>query len=90
MSPVPTAFRILFSSVLGLSKNLSDEPVASSRYNILLCSKNLVSDLCQNYSELQVLGLSRPVLFGRNSLPRSRGLAACVRDLLGAFPKYKF
>ena len=39
----------------GLSGNLSDLTVASSQYNILLCSETLVSDL-RHVSELLVLG----------------------------------
>ena len=42
--PVPGACRILCSNVLGLSKNLSDVTVASSQYDLLLCSETLVSD----------------------------------------------
>ena len=42
--PVPVSCRILCSNVRGLSKNLSDVTVASSQYDLLLCSKTLVSD----------------------------------------------
>ena len=44
----------------GLAGNLSDLTVASSQYNILLCSEILVSDMRQ-VSELLVPGFSRPV-----------------------------
>ena len=44
--PVVASCRILCSNVLGLSGNLSDLTVASSQYDILLCSETLVSDLC--------------------------------------------
>ena len=40
--PVPRASRILCSNVRGLSKNLSDVTVASSQYDLLLCSETLV------------------------------------------------
>ena len=44
--PVPASCRILCSSVLGdLAGNISDLAVASSQYDILLCSETLVSDL---------------------------------------------
>ena len=44
----------------GLSGNLSDLAVASSQYDILLCSETLVSDL-RHVSELLVPGFGRPV-----------------------------
>ena len=43
--PVPVVCRILCSNVLGLAGNLSDLTVASSQYDILLCSETLVSDM---------------------------------------------
>ena len=42
--PVPDVCRILCSNLRGLAGNLSDLTVASSRYDILLCSETLVSD----------------------------------------------
>ena len=58
--PVTTACR-LCSNVRGLAGNLSDLTVASSRYDILLCSEALVSDM-HHVSELLVPGFGRPVL----------------------------
>ena len=66
------------SYVLGLSGNLSDLAVASSQYDILLCSETLVSDL-RYVSELLVPGFGRPVFLCRGKQPRARGMAA-VRD----------
>ena len=43
--PVPDVCRLLCSNVRGLELNLSDLTVASSRYDILLCSETLVSDM---------------------------------------------
>ena len=43
--PVPAVCRILCSNVQGLAGNLSDLTVASSQYDILLCSETLVSDI---------------------------------------------
>ena len=43
--PVPDVSRILCTNVRGLSENLSDLSVASSRHDILLCSANMVSDM---------------------------------------------
>ena len=45
--PVPAVCRILCSNVRGLGGNLSDLTVASSQYDILLCSETLVSDMRQ-------------------------------------------
>ena len=82
--PVPGACRILCSNVLGLSKNLSDVTVASSQYDLLLCSETLVSDR-RHISELLVPGFGRPVLVCRDGMPRASGMAAYVRDGYGAF-----
>ena len=42
--PVPTVCRLLCTNVRVLAGNLSDLTVASSQYDILLCSETLVSD----------------------------------------------
>ena len=73
--PVPASCRVLCSNVRGLSGNLSDLAVASSQYDILLCSETFVSDL-RHVSELLVPGFGRPVLLCRGKLPRARGMAA--------------
>ena len=73
----------------GLAGNLSDLTVASSQYDILLCSENLVSD-SRHVSELLVPGFGRPVLLCRGRMPRARGMAAYVRDGYGAFRQPKF
>ena len=73
--PVAASCRILCTNVLSLSGNLSDLAVASSQYDILLCSETLVSDL-RHVSELLVPGFGRPVLLCRGKLPRARGMAA--------------
>ena len=73
----------------GLSGNLSDLAVASSQYDILLCSETLVPDL-RHVSELLVPGFGRNVLLCRGKLPRARGMAAYVRDGYGAFRQPKF
>ena len=62
--PVAAVCRILCSNVLGLSGNLSDLTVASSQYDILLCSETLVSDM-RHVSEVLVPGFCRPVLLCR-------------------------
>ena len=51
--PVPDVCRILCSNVRGLAENLSDLTVASSQYDILLCSETLVSDM-RHVSEVLV------------------------------------
>ena len=56
--PVPALCRILWSNVRGLALNLSDLFVASSRYDILLCSETFGLDT-RHLSKLQVLGFGR-------------------------------
>ena len=87
--PVPEACRILFSNVQGLSKNLSDVTVASSQYDLLLCSETLVSDR-RHTSELLVPGFGHPVLLYQDGVPQARGMAAYVQDSYGAFRQTKF
>ena len=87
--PVPGACRILFSNVRGLSKNLSDVTVASSQYDLLLCSETLVSNR-RHISVMLVSGFGHPVLLCRDGMPRARGMAAYVQDGCGAFHKPKF
>ena len=87
--PVPSACRILCSNVRSLSRNLSDLTMASSQFDVLLCSETLVSDMF-HVSELLVPGFGRPVLLYRGSVPRARGMAAYVRDEYGAFRQRKF
>ena len=65
--PVPAVCRILCSNVRGLAGDISELTVASSRYDILLCSETLVSDMRQ-VSELLVPGFGRPVLCGAGCL----------------------
>ena len=63
--------------------------VASSQYNILLCSETLVSDV-RHLLELLVPGFGRPVLLCWGKLRRARGTTAYVRDAYGAFRQPKF
>ena len=77
--PVPTVCSLLCSNVWGLAGNLCDLTVASSQYDILLCSETLVSDK-RHVSELLVDGFGRLVLLCWGRLPRARGMAAYVRD----------
>ena len=81
---VPAVCRILCSNVRGLARNLSNLTVASSQYDILLCSETLVSDMRQ-LSEVVVPGFCRPVLLCRGKMPQARGMAVYVRDGYGAF-----
>ena len=77
--PVHAVCRILCSNVRGLATNLSDLTMASSQYDILLCSETLVSDM-RHVSEVLVPGFYRPVLLCRGKMPRAHGMAAYVRD----------
>ena len=89
LRPVPDVCRILCSNVWGLAGNLRDLAVASSQYDILLCSETLVSDM-RPVSELLVPGFGRPVLLCRTKMPRARGMVAYVRDGYGAFRQPNF
>ena len=87
--PAPAVCRILCSNVGGLAGNLSDLTVASSQYDILLCSETLVSDM-RHVSEVLVPGFCRPLLLCRGKMPRDRGMAAYVRDGYAEFCQPKF
>ena len=84
LRPVPAFCRIFCGDVLGLARNLVDLTVASSEYDMLLCSETLVSDIRQ-VSELLVPGFGCPVLLCRGKRPRARGMAGYVQDGYGAF-----
>ena len=86
--PEPAVCRILCSNVWGLARNLTDLTMASSQYDILFCSENLVSDM-RHVSELLVHGFGRPVLC-RGKMLRARGMEAYVLDGYGAFHQPKF
>ena len=87
--PVPAVCKILCTNMRGLAGNLSNLTLASSQYDILLCSETLVSDIC-HVSEVLVPGFGRPVLLCRGKMPRARGMAVYVRDGYGAFRQPKF
>ena len=89
MSSCTAVCRILCSNVRGLAGNLSDLTVATSQYDILLCSETLVSDM-RHVSEVLVPGFCRPVLLCRGKMTRARGMAAYVQDGYGAFRQSQF
>ena len=68
---------------------LIDLALASSKYNLLLCSETLVSDR-RHISELFVPGFGRPVLLCLDRIPLAHGMIAYVWDAYGAFRKPKF
>ena len=68
--PILTVCRLLCNNVRGFAGNLSDLAMALSRYDILLCSETLVSDMCHMY-ELLVPGSGHPVLLCRGRMPRA-------------------
>ena len=86
---VPAVCRILCSNVRCLAATLSDLTVASSQYDILLCSETLVSDM-RHVWEVLVPCFCRPVLLCWGKMPWARGMAAYVRDGYGAFRQPKF
>ena len=71
----------------GMCHNLT---VASSSYDILLCSETLASDM-RHVSDLMVPdSVALAVLLCRVKMPRARGMATYVRDGYGAFRQPKF
>ena len=76
------------SDVWGLALNLSDLTMASSQYDMLLCSETLVLDV-HHESELLVPGFGHPVLC-QGKMPWARGMAGYVEDSYRAFRKPKF
>ena len=72
----------------GLARNLSDLTMALSRYDILLCSETLVSDI-HYVSVLLVPRFGRPVLLYQYMMLQDRGMAAYTRDGYGAFCPHK-
>ena len=59
--------------------------MASSRYDMLLCSETLVSDT-HHVSELPVSGFDRPDLLCRDKMPRALEMAAIpIRDGYGEY-----
>ena len=81
--------RILYSNVRGLSRNLRDLAVASTSFDLLLCSETIVSGR-RHSSELRIPGFGSPILLCRGDQLRSRGLAAYVRDGFGAHRQGRF
>ena len=71
--PVPDVCRILCTNVQGPAGNLSELAVASSQYDILLCSETLVSDM-RHVSEVLAPGFGRPALLCRGTMPLARGM----------------
>ena len=86
---IPVVCRIFCSNVQGLAENLSDQTVASSQYDILLCSETLVSDM-RHVLELLVSGSGRLSCCAGARCLDARGVAAYVREGYGAFRQPKF
>ena len=84
--PVPIVCRLLCSNVQGLAGNLSDLTMASFRFDILLCSETLVSDMC-HVSEMLVSDMRHVSESPSLVLP---GKDAYIRDGYGAFCQQKF
>ena len=87
--PVPAVGRVLCSNVRALARNLSDLTVALSRYDILLCSEILVSDM-GHMLKLLIPCFGSSDLLCRSRMPRARWVVPYVRDGYGAFRQLKF
>ena len=80
-------YYVVTCSVQGFSGNLSDVTVASSRYDIFLCSE--ITDM-RHVSKLLVTGFARPFLSCQSRIPLARGMATHIRDGYWAFRYPKF
>ena len=80
--------RIPCSNVRGLAGNLSDLTVASSQYDILLCSETLDSDM-RHVLEVLVPGFCRPVLLCRGKMPRHTDLDMSYKLMSYMSPRCK-
>ena len=87
--PVPADCKILCNNVRGLARNLSDLTVASSPYDILLCSETLVTAL-NHVSDLLVPVFGRTALLCWGRIHRAQGMVAHVGDGYRAFRQPKF
>ena len=70
--------RILYCNIRGLYGNFSDLAVASSNYDIILCSETLVSNH-RSISEILLPNFRKPFLIRRDAFVRARGLSAYIR-----------
>ena len=75
----PVRTRVLFNNINGLSCNIKDLAVASTRYDILLCAETKVSSY-RNIAELRIPKFNKPVQILRGARPNGLGLALYVRD----------
>lgn len=75
----PVRCRLLCCNIRGLHCNIKDLTVASSGFDVIMCSETFVSRQ-RHMSELRIPGFSRPVQLYRDSRPRVRGMAVYVRD----------
>ena len=81
--------RVMYTNIRGLHKNISDLTVASSQYDILLCSETLVSQM-RHSSEVLIPSFKKPILFRRDAVPRARGMAIYIRNKYPASHKTNY
>ena len=81
--------KVLYANIRGLKCNLSDLTVLSAKYDIILCSETLVSNL-RHSSELMIPNFKKPILLRRNFIPRAQGMCAYIRSSFGASRLAKF
>ena len=70
--------RLLYCNIRGLYGNFNDLAVASSKYDIILCSETLVSQL-RSINEVLLPNFRKPYLIRRDAFPRARGLSVYIR-----------
>ena len=66
--------RILDANIRGLRSYLNDFIAASRQYDILLCSKTLVSGL-RHVTVVLILGFKKSIVLQCNAIPRPQGMA---------------
>ena len=74
---VPRKCRYLYANINGLSANINDLSVASSRFDIVMCAETLVSAR-KHAAELIIKGFGRPTLSLRDVRPGARGMALYI------------
>ena len=86
---VPRNCRYLYANINGLSANINELSVASSRFDIVTCAETLVSAR-KHAAELIIPGFGRPTLSLRDVRPGTRGMALYIRDGFAASRQAKF
>ena len=69
----------MYFNIRGLHGNLGDLTVASKQFDILLCSKTLVSNMRHDV-ELSIPSFKRPILLKCSEITRAQGMTTYIRS----------